>query len=70
MFFRKRAAYKIKRFDKAFKKACMDAGIGIRIFHDFRRAAATSMVRCGTPERVAMMISGDKTRPVFDKYNI
>ena len=60
----------IKRFDKTWKIAATAAGYPWTIPHDLRRCGVRNLVRAGVSEGVAMQMTGNKTRSVFERYNI
>ena len=60
----------VRKWRTALRDACRKANVPHRLLHDCRRTAARNLIRAGVPERIAMLLTGHKTRAVFDRYNI
>ncbi len=59
-----------KRFVRAWNAARKAANLQLRLFHDFRRAAARRMTNAGVAQVVAMRVTGHKTPSMFRRYSI
>jgi len=60
----------IRAFNKAWKKACTAGGCPGSNPHDLRRTSVRNLVLASIPKRVAVQMTGHKTRSVFERHNI
>lgn len=60
----------IKDLRLSWSLVCDAAGVPGLLFHDLRRTAVRNLRRAGVAETVIMKITGQRTRGIFERYNI
>jgi integrase len=60
----------IRSFHRAWRRACREAGVPGRLFHDFRRTAVRNLERASVSRSVAMKLVGHKTESIYRRYAI
>jgi integrase len=60
----------LKGFTKAWRAACVAAGVPGRIPHDFRRTAVRNLERASVPRSTAMAMIGHRTEAIYRRYAI
>lgn len=60
----------MKSIKTAWESARNRAGVPGLLVHELRRTPVRNMSDAGVHDKVAMMISGHKTRSMLDRYNI
>ena len=63
-------ALPVGNYKKAWHTARVKAGHPGRRIHDLRRTAVRGLSRHGVPDKLAMELTGHKTRSIYDRYNI
>jgi len=65
-----RKGKQIKLFRRGFNTAVKTAALAGLVPHDMRRSAVRNYRKGGLSETEGIMLSGHKTRSVYDRYNI
>lgn len=60
----------IRSFNRAWRLACLTAGLPGRRLHDLRRTAVGNLDRAGVSRTVGMELIGHRTEEIYNRYNI